>query len=120
MKKRKMPCKEVFTIQWRKGNQKCISRAQKCMFLGAVHKRRPKSGGRLSNADIFRTRGVLPIRASALFGAKNTEFFEIYGVSAWTRGRGLNQCGHFSDKGEGVNFSRFCADVFYGRPLIEL
>jgi len=31
----------------------------------------------------------------------------------------LNQCVHyiFSDKGEGVNFSRFCADVFYGRTL---
>jgi len=32
------------------------------------------------------------------------------------RGRFV-QCGHFSDKGEGVNSSRFCTDVFYGRPL---
>jgi len=31
--------------------------------------------------------------------------------------RGLSQCGHFSDKGEGVGFSRFSADVFYGRLL---
>jgi len=31
---------------------------------------------------------------------------------------GLSQCGHFADKGvKGVNFSRFFADVFYGRPL---
>jgi len=32
---------------------------------------------------------------------------------------GLSQCGHFVDKGGGGggNFSRFCADVFYGRPL---
>jgi len=30
---------------------------------------------------------------------------------------GLSQFRHFSDKGEGVNFSRFCAVVFYGRPL---
>jgi len=27
--------------------------------------------------------------------------------------RGLSQYGYFSDKGGGVNFSRFCADVFY-------
>jgi len=40
--------------------------------------------------------------------------------------KGLSQCGHFADGGgEGVNFcadvnfARFCADVFYGRPLIE-
>jgi len=44
------------------------------------------------------------MRTSALFGAKNFGFFEIYGVSTRTRE-------------EGVNFSRFCADVFYGRPL---
>jgi len=34
------------------------------------------------------------MRLSALFGAKN---FEIYGVSARTRGGGLSHCGHFSD-----------------------
>jgi len=50
---------------------------------------------------------------SALFGAKNFEFFKIYGVS--TRTRGLSQCRHFADKEEGVIFSRFCEDVFYGR-----
>jgi len=54
----------------------------------------------------------------ALFGAKNFGFFEIYIVSARTRGEGdLSQCGHFAKKGGGVNFSRFCADVLYGRPL---
>jgi len=30
---------------------------------------------------------------------------------------GLSQHGHFTDKVCGVIFSRFCADVFYGRPL---
>jgi len=29
---------------------------------------------------------VLQIRTSALFSAKNFEVFDIYGVSAWTRG----------------------------------
>jgi len=57
------------------------------------------------------------MRTSALIGAKNFGFFEIYGVTAWTKGRGLSQCGYFADKGERANFSRFCADVFYGRPL---
>jgi len=46
------------------------------------------------------------MRTSALFGKKNFGFFEIYGVSAPT-------------KGEGVNFLQFCADVFYGWPLID-
>jgi len=56
---------------------------------------------------------------SALFDAKNIGFFEIYGLSARTRG--LSQYGHFSDKWEGVSiFSRFCADVLYGRPLIRI
>jgi len=32
---------------------------------------------------------------------------------------GLSQCGRFAGKGGGsVNFSRFCVDVLYGRPLI--
>jgi len=44
------------------------------------------------------------MRTSALFGAKKFGLFEIYRVSARTRG-------------EGVNFARFYADVFYGRPL---
>jgi len=65
-----------------------------------------RSQGGLSNADIFRTRGevALQMRTSALFVQKNFGFFEIYGVSARTRG---------------VNFSRFCAEAFYGRPLTD-
>jgi len=49
------------------------------------------------------------MQTSLLFGAKN---FVIYGVSARTWG--LNQCGHFADKGGG---GQFFADVFYGQPL---
>jgi len=33
------------------------------------------------------------------FWCKEIEFFEIYGVSAWTRD--LIQFGHFADKGKG-------------------
>jgi len=34
-------------------------------------------------------KGVFQMRMSALFSAKNIGFFEIYGVSALTRGRGF-------------------------------
>jgi len=92
-------------------------------WYGAVHKRRPQSGvGRrsgLSSADILRTRWVFQIRASALYGAKNFGFLKINGVSARTRG--IEQVRTFFGKGEkGVNFSRFCADVLYGWPLLHL
>jgi len=101
-------------------------------------------GGGLSNEDIFQTR---------IFGAKSFAFFEIYAVSAWTWGEGVepvwiffgkrcssdvNVCTFWSKKlricvrmemgwasvdilrtrVEGVNFSRFCSNVFYGRALI--
>jgi len=49
------------------------------------------------------------MRTSALFGAKNFGFFEIYGVSAGTKGEGgLSQCGHFADKREGELFAILC------------
>jgi len=53
------------------------------------------------------------MRTSALFGAKNSGFFEIYGVSV--RRRGLSQCGHFSDKG-GQFFAILCGHLLW-RPL---
>jgi len=31
----------------------------------------------------------------------------------------LSQCGPFADRGEGVNFSRFCADIFFGHFSIN-
>jgi len=59
----------------------------------------------LFSADILRTKGggVLHMRTLALFGAKTFVFFLIYGLSARTRG-------------EGVNFSLFFAVNCYGRP----
>jgi len=73
----------------------CYVLAATLIQLGVVHKRRPQSGG-LSSADIMRPREewVLQMRTSALFGAKS-----VVG------------------QGGGVNFSWFCADVFYGRTL---
>jgi len=55
---------------------------------------------------------VLHMWTSALFGAKNFGFFEIYNVCAWTRG--VEPVRTFCGQGGGVNFSQFCADVFYG------
>jgi len=61
---------------------------------------------------------VLQVRMFALFGAKNFEFFEIYGVSARTKGRGLSQCGHFVDKGSGSSvFRDFVRTSFMHGPL---
>jgi len=61
-------------------------------------------------------RGVLQKWMSALFGAKNFEFFEIYGMSAQARGVDRANADNLRTGGEGVNFSRFCAKAFYGRP----
>jgi len=55
---------------------------------------------------------------SALFNAKNIGFFEIYGMSA--RAREVEPVQTFFGQGGGVNFSRFCADVLYGRPLTKI
>jgi len=50
------------------------------------------------------------MQTSALFGAKNFGFFEIYGVFTWTRG--LSQDGHFADKREGSVFRDFVRTSF--------
>jgi len=51
--------------------------------------------------------------SSALFGAKKIGFFEIYMVSAHGQGG-------WTSADNGIDFSRFCADVFYGRSLKTL
>jgi len=72
-----------------------------------------KEEGGLSK--VFADRGgALQMRTSTLFDAKNFGFFEIFGVSAWTRGRGCASADILWIRG---NFSRFCADVLYGWPL---
>jgi len=48
----------------------------------------------------------------ATFGAENSGFFEIYGVSA--HGEGVwASADILQTRREGINSSRFCADVFY-------
>jgi len=53
----------------------------------------------------------LQMRTSALFEEKNLEIFEIYEVSARTRG--LSQFGHFANKGGRDQFFA----ILCGRPL---
>jgi len=50
----------------------------------------------------------------AFFGETNSNFLKFMVCPHGQEVRGLSQCGHFADKEEGVNFSRFCANVFYG------
>jgi len=60
------------------------------------------------------------MRTFAFFGAKYYGFFEIYNVSARTRGGGrVEPVRTFFGQRGGINFSRFCANVFYGRPLMN-
>jgi len=58
------------------------------------------------------------MRTSALFATKNFKFFKIYGVSAQTMGRGLRQCVHFADKGEGSIFRDFVRTSFMDGPKV--
>jgi len=54
------------------------------------------------------------MRTSSGFGEKkNFGYFKIYDV---TRGGELSRTGHFADKEKGVNFLRFCANIFNERP----
>jgi len=85
------------------------------IVIGAVHKRCPESGGRgFSSADIMRTRGVLQMRTSSLFGAKNLECFEIYGVS--TRTRGVEPVRTFCEHGGSSIFRDLCGRLLWTAP----
>jgi len=61
--------------------------------------------GGLSSANIFRIRGGRLFRCGRphVFAQKTSDFLNLWCIRA--------------DKGEGDQFSQFCADVFYGRPL---
>jgi len=58
------------------------------------------------------------MRTSALFGAKNLRLFEIFSVSARTKGQGVQPVRTFCGQGGRGKFLWFCAEVFYGRPLM--
>jgi len=48
---------------------------------------------------------------SEVFGAKNLGFFEIYGVSAWTKG--VEPVRPFSDRGGGSIFVILCGRLLW-------
>jgi len=73
-----------------------------------------------------RVRGACSVRTCcwqgggkyALFVQKNIGYFEIYGVFTRTGGvNGFEPVKTVCRQGKGVNFSRFCADVFYEQLL---
>jgi len=77
-----------------------------------------RSRRELFSADIFRIRGVLQMWTSALFYAKNLEFFEIYSysVSARTRRKVVDQY----EQGRGSIFRDFGQTSFMDSPLCAL
>jgi len=85
--------------------------------LGAAHKGRPHSRGEggLSSAD----NESLQMRTSALFGAKTPDFSKFM-ASPYGQRRGVEPLQTFFGQGGGGHFLRFCADVFFGRPIFNL
>jgi len=85
--------------------------------LSSVHKRRPQSEG-VVQCRQFADKGKSSSDADVCtFWCKKLWIFQnLWWVRTEKEGVGwAMQCGHFSDKRGGINFSRFCADVFYGR-----
>jgi len=86
-----------------------------CNFaLGAIHKGRPQSGGCPVRNFADKGRGGSSNADVRTFGAKTPEFPEFM---VCPHGQGGVQ--PVRTRGEGVNFSRFCANVLYGWPLRE-
>jgi len=66
-------------------------------------------------------KGVLLIRTSVHFVAKNFEFFEIYGVSARTRGEGVEPVRtFFGQRRKGSIFCDFVRTSFMIGPLCRI
>jgi len=61
------------------------------------------------------------MRTSEFFGAKNFGFFESFGVSARTRGEGVEPVRTFCGQGErGSTFRDFERTSFMDDPLVEI
>jgi len=91
---------------------------QNFLFRGRPYKTCPHSAvrGGFVQCGHFADKGVLQMRTSKLFGEKISDFSKFIVRSHGQRGMGepVRIFCHFADKEGGVNFSRFCADVFYG------
>jgi len=53
------------------------------------------------------------------FFVQKHRIFQNFWCVRMDKEKGVSQCGHFADK-ERVNFSRFCVDVVYWQPLIQI
>jgi len=68
----------------------------------------------------MRTRGLFRCGRSRFLEQKILDFPKFIVCPHRQEGRGVSQCRHFVDKGEGVKFSQFYVDVFYVRTLTSL
>jgi len=75
-------------------------------ILGAVHKRRPQSGG-----------WVCPVRTFADKGKGGSSDADVR--TFWCKKLGLFKI-HGEQGGRMIKFSRFCTDVLYGQSLIPI
>jgi len=82
------------------------------MFIKVVRTQGGVGLSKMSSADILRTRGVLQMRTSSLFIAKNFSCFKIYGVFARTKGEGVKPM-----RKEGSIFCKFVRTSFMDGPL---
>jgi len=85
--------------------------------LGAVHKRRPQSGG-LSSAD-KEGGGFFRCGRPHFLAQKTPDFSKLMVCSHGQGRRGLSQCGHFADKGEGSIFRNFVRTSFMDGLLFK-
>jgi len=81
---------------------------------------RSQEGGDLFSAEIFRTRGEFFRCRRLHFLVKEHRIFRNLWCARTDKGEGVEPVRTFCGQGREINFSRFCADVLYGRPLMLL
>jgi len=77
------------------------------LLLGALHKGHPHSGGSVQCGHLA-DKGVSSDADVRIFGAKNSEYFKIYGVPARKTG-----------EGEGSIFRNFVQTSFVDSPFLD-
>jgi len=63
--------------------------------------------------------GVLQMWTSALFGTKTPDFSKFMVCPHGQEREGWSNADILRTRGKGINFSQFCTNVFYRRPLRE-
>jgi len=88
------------------------------IILEAVYKRRPQSGRReFVQCRHFAEKGCFRCGCPHFFMQKTWDISKFMVCPHGQEGKGVEPVLTFCGQGRGVNFFRFYADVFYGRPL---